>query len=196
MDEEKWATVVGFEDYEVSTLGQVRNKITGTIRVGKFAGQGYVQHAFRKGGNGQKHYRYVHRMVWEAHVGPIPAGWQIDHVNCIRTDNSLSNLEAVTRQENMRRAKEHGLIASGERHGWALHPEKVIRGEDHYLRKDPSRVKRGTAKGRVSKVTEQDVLEMRRRHAEGEDRKSLGKAFGLHPGNVWCIVTRKTWTHI
>ena len=42
----------------------------------------------------------VHRLVYEAFVGEIPEGMQIDHINTIRTDNRLENLRCVTCKEN------------------------------------------------------------------------------------------------
>ena len=42
----------------------------------------------------------VHRLVYETFVGEIPQGYQIDHINTIRTDNSLENLRCVTHAEN------------------------------------------------------------------------------------------------
>lgn len=45
---------------------------------------------------------YLHRLVWEELVGPIPPGMQIDHINRCRTDNRLSNLRLVSITENRR----------------------------------------------------------------------------------------------
>lgn len=43
---------------------------------------------------------FVHRLVYETFVGEIPSGYEIDHINTIRTDNSLENLRLVTHKEN------------------------------------------------------------------------------------------------
>lgn len=43
---------------------------------------------------------YVHRIIWETFNGEIPDGYQIDHINTIRTDNRLENLRMVTCKEN------------------------------------------------------------------------------------------------
>ena len=43
-----------------------------------------------------------HRLVWEAAHGPIPSGFQIHHVNGVRTDNRLENLECVDPQTHKR----------------------------------------------------------------------------------------------
>lgn len=42
-----------------------------------------------------------HRIVWETFNGDIPTGYEIDHLNTIRTDNKLENLRVCTKSENM-----------------------------------------------------------------------------------------------
>lgn len=52
---------------------------------------------------------YVHRVVYEAFVGPIPKGYDINHENGIKTDNRVENLTAVSRSENQLHAYRNGL---------------------------------------------------------------------------------------
>ncbi len=47
-----------------------------------------------------KKMKRVHRLVWEAFNGPIPNGLQINHLNGVKTDNRLKNLELCTPQQN------------------------------------------------------------------------------------------------
>ena len=42
----------------------------------------------------------VHRLVFEAFVGPIADGFEIDHIDRDRKNNSLSNLRMVTHKQN------------------------------------------------------------------------------------------------
>ena len=44
--------------------------------------------------------KLVHRLIWETFIGEIPDGYEIDHINTIRTDNRLDNLRLVTHKEN------------------------------------------------------------------------------------------------
>lgn len=98
---ENWAHCDKAPNYEVSNLGRVRRR--GIILNPWTNDRGY---SLLDVGGGKK--LRVHRMVYESFVGPLEAGQVIDHVNCIKTDNRLSNLEAVTHAENMRRAAANG----------------------------------------------------------------------------------------
>lgn len=61
---------------------------------------GYLR--FGRGIHYKTHMYYVHRAIWETFNGPIMTGFEIDHGNTDRTDNSLSNLKLVTHTMNMR----------------------------------------------------------------------------------------------
>ena len=57
----------------------------------------------KHGQNGQKGY-YVHRFVYECFNGIIPDGKVIDHVNNIKDDNRLCNIQLITQQENCKKS--------------------------------------------------------------------------------------------
>ncbi len=52
----------------------------------------------------------VHRAAYEAIIGPIPAGYDIDHLCRNRGCYNPEHLEAVTRKENLRRGKGNQFI--------------------------------------------------------------------------------------
>lgn len=93
--------ILGFEDYyEINRKGLIRGiRGTRSTIVGTFQ-ELYVVASLRKD-NAYKRL-YIHRAVWEAFRGPIPAGMHINHKNSIKSDNRLSNLELATPLENAR----------------------------------------------------------------------------------------------
>lgn len=76
---------------------------------------------------------YVHRWAYEHFVGPIPEGYEIDHVRangCTRKDcvNYVRHLEAVTKRENRRRSDSPAAINARKTHcirGHELTPENI-----------------------------------------------------------------------
>lgn len=54
--------------------------------------------------NGVKTRHIFHRVIWNTFKGEIPEKMDIDHLNGIKTDNRLINLDVVTHQENVQRA--------------------------------------------------------------------------------------------
>ena len=50
----------------------------------------------------QKRMRMVHVMVWEAHNGPVPDGFDVHHINEDKQDNRVENLHCVSKVEHKR----------------------------------------------------------------------------------------------
>lgn len=48
----------------------------------------------------------------------------------------------------------------------------------------------------LSKLAEQDVLDIRRRHGMGEQQTTLAREYGIGQSAVWMIVNRRNWRHI
>lgn len=65
---------------------------------------GYLLCGVRK--QRQKGYKtfLVHRFIWECHNGIIPKLKVIDHINDIKYDNRLCNLQLMTQQENCKKS--------------------------------------------------------------------------------------------
>lgn len=103
-----YLSIVGFEGlYSISSDGDIRNRHGRSLRPPTI-NSGYKQVILFN--DGARHHFLVHRLVYEAHVGPIPDGLDINHKNGIKTDNYVENLELMTRKENIRHAMEAGLI--------------------------------------------------------------------------------------
>ena len=95
--EEVWKDIVAV--YQASNLGRLKNSKTGRLlRPGKDK-NGYLFIGLRV--NGKTKWYKVHRLVWEAFYGPIPEGYEINHINEVKTDNRLENLSLVTHKENI-----------------------------------------------------------------------------------------------
>ncbi len=94
----------GYEGlYEASDWGRVRclnYRRTGQVKVmkGRKSIVGYIRIQLSK--NGIQRDFLVHRLVWESFNGPIPEGYELDHLSTERSDNRLSNLRCVTCKEN------------------------------------------------------------------------------------------------
>ena len=59
--------------------------------------------------NGRTKRYFIHRLVFETFVKKIPEGMQINHINGIKVDNRIENLELVTPKENTEHAWRTGL---------------------------------------------------------------------------------------
>lgn len=49
-------------------------------------------------------YRRLHRLIWETLNGDIPKGMTIDHIDNVKTNNNLNNLQLLSRSENTAKA--------------------------------------------------------------------------------------------
>lgn len=131
---------------------------------------GYGQIA--SGGRGG-HMLRAHRVSWELHNGPIPDGlWVLhkcDNPACVRPDH----LFLGTHADNMR-----DCIAKG-RHRGATHRETYL----------------GERNGR-SKLTADQVRELRLRRNDGESMRALARRFGVSKPSVQAIVRRDHWRHV
>ena len=103
---EQWEFVQDFENYLVSTLGNVKT-VNGKPKKIVYDNKGYGRVELWKNNKGRK-FR-VHRLVAEAFI-PNPLGKeQVNHIDGNKKNNCVSNLEWVTPKENIRHAIENNL---------------------------------------------------------------------------------------
>jgi hypothetical protein len=118
---EIWAVIDGFGDYQISNLGRVksfksRRRPDGRILKLSPNTHGYFQVFLRR--DGKLYGFHVHKLVAQAFIGPYPKGKEVNHKNCIKTDNQLSNLEYKTPRQNLRHAIKNGRLIKGS--GFAM----------------------------------------------------------------------------
>ena len=46
---------------------------------------------------------YIHRVIWEAFNGEIPSDMEVDHIDNDTSNNDISNLQLLTRRENVKK---------------------------------------------------------------------------------------------
>jgi len=94
-----WKEIKEFENYEVSTEGEVRNKKTGHVLKPGLNKRGYLQVCLRN--NGKQISKKNHRLVAEAFIPNPENKPEVNHINEIKTDNHVENLNWMTSKENM-----------------------------------------------------------------------------------------------
>ncbi len=106
--------IKGFEKYQISRGGAIIGKFGRPMKPA-LTTRGYFQIQFSK--NKKVHRRSVHRVVLENFVGPCPEGKECNHINGIKTDNRVENLEWLTKSENQKHSYAIGLICRGGEKG-------------------------------------------------------------------------------
>lgn len=100
----EWRNVAikGYEHlYKISEKGDVYSLKVKRILKGSMNGTFYRYKMYHIG----LRWRFAHRLVYEAFIGPIPQGKEINHRDMNKMNNHYTNLEAVTRQENVWHAR-------------------------------------------------------------------------------------------
>ena len=113
----------------------------------------------------------IHRLVAKAFLGPRPPGLETNHINGIKTDNRIENLEYVTHAENMRHA--HDVLN-------VIAPTRQ-RGDAHWK----------------SRLTAKDVAAIRETYdgARGAMTR-LAERYGVSLQHIIRIVKRQSWRHV
>ncbi len=178
-DQEEWRPVVGWEDcYEVSNLGNVRSVprkwgkfIRGAARKPALSRLGYYRLSLKR--YGRLSCRTVHSLVAEAFIGPVPPGSCVNHLDGIKSNNKLSNLEICTNSENhIHRSRVLG-IGQGDTHGAAVITESDV----VQIRADYAEYAKT---GRI-----------KRRFAEEASLK-----YGIGISGICAVVYGRSWRHV
>lgn len=181
---EIWKPVQGFVNYEISNYGRCRSLPRVTKRIRNMHGKQQVNHIpfpgkMLKPRYDQKGYvRYVlyreegkkqfkaHRLVAAHFIGELVGKLQVNHIDGVKDNNFVDNLEICTNRENQIHAYKTGLSTVPDNRG---------------------------AKNGMSKVTEQQVVEMRIRLSLGESAYDLATEFGISYSSVRSICNGTSW---
>lgn len=116
---EIWKDVIGYEGlYQVSNLGNVKslgNEFSRKERLLKlsFQSKGYLTVVLQK--DAKRKMVLVHRLVAEHFILNIYNKPQVNHINGIKTNNRVENLEWVSHRENLDHAINNDLTLKGEK---------------------------------------------------------------------------------
>ena len=102
---EHWVRVKGHPNYEISNFGRVRNRRTGRVLVPVLNRKGGY---YRVKLDGVRY--YVHRLVLLSFFNMDGEGLDVNHIDGDKLNNHLTNLEWVTRKENIRHAHDNDLV--------------------------------------------------------------------------------------
>lgn len=169
---EKWKKVVGHEDtYSVSNYGKVRRdkayRSTYTGRLLKCSKNMSGYPVVKIYAQGIFKIRKVHQLVMEAFVGPCTFGNQVNHIDGVKTNNCINNLEYVTASKNIQ-------------HSYALGLTKPSCGENHVR----------------AKLKEEQVIYIKERLLMGSTYKELAQKFNVNRTTIYDIDMGKTWNTV
>jgi hypothetical protein len=187
LETEEWRPVVDFElHYNVSNLGRVKRikaapgTLPGYIMIGSWDRDGYHKMGLRKADRRTPHSKKVADLVMAAFVGPKPEGFTVNHEDGNKANDRTWNLTYMTEPDNHKHAKDRGLMASGDRNGSRLYPERLKRGEDNAN----------------AKLTYERVYQIKLRLARGERRRFIAPDFNVTRGTISSIKAEHTWRHV
>lgn len=174
MAKEIWKKIPGYENYQISDLGNVRNnlgkfmtqRLNGTRENNKYLSVHLMANIPGLGWKERGKILSVHRLVALAFHGIPTKGKNCCHKNDIKTDNRLENLYWGTASDNAKDSIKNGTFNFP-------HPGF---GEKHHSVKFSDEI--------IAKIRS----EYTGKHGE---QTSLGKKYGITQQHVWAIVTGK-----
>jgi hypothetical protein len=128
---EIWCYHPYFDNILVSSLGKIKNAYTNTEYKQRSTHQGYqvCTVLIHKGEQIERKQKLVHRLVAETFFSYLNYNeYEVNHISGNKKDNSIYNLNWLTRQENLQHARDTGLFKRqmGESNGRYKYTEDDI----------------------------------------------------------------------
>jgi hypothetical protein len=137
----------------------------------------------------------AHRLMYQFFVGSIPEGLLV----CHKCDNprccNPAHLFIGTPKENSQDMVKKGRALFGDRNPSRIFPERRPRGANHWTKLKPTNILRGSENPKA-KLTERNVIEIRKLRKDGIRIKDLSTRFGVSETHIKYIIYRKSWVHI
>jgi len=180
---ELWADVIGYEKYyQVSNLGQIKSKdrrvnssfgktrvIKGRLLKTPTDKAGYPRIDLC-GGTKKRNNQYVHRLVAEHFIENSNQYPEVNHIDGVKSNNDFINLEWCTHHQNMSHAFKNGLVKNAGKQ----------RGQ----------------KCSASKLTNNQVIEIKNRLKNKETHASIANDFPVGKSAISEINAGRSWGHI
>ena len=162
---EIWVKIKNYNTYSISSLGKIRNDRTKNILKHQIGKTGYYTVKLWK--DKKLYKKNVHRLLAENFIYNPNSNYEVNHINGIRTDNRLENLEWVSHQYNMIHCINLGL-------------RKTSMGETHHK----------------AKLTEKDVLEIRELIKQKVKNVDIAKQYSVTSNTISMIKCKRNWKHL
>lgn len=175
----QWKKIPNYNLYEASTDGEIKtfnwkNKGIEKIMKPAFDNSGYLR-TMLKSDAGKIQTIKVHRIIAQSFIPNPDNKKEVNHINGIKHDNRVQNLEWATHSENIKHSYKLGL--------------KSVKGE-----LNPA-----------ATLTDKQVLEIRSKYTYGRKggkhkgaitKPMLAKEYGVKVHVIKLIVIGKTWKHL
>lgn len=165
---EIWKDIQGYQGYQASSLGHVRQK-GGGVNLKVSPDRGFVKVLIKPTEEKKKVYVHVHKLIAQTFLGlPPNKGMKITHLNSKKDDNRAENLAFSTQSEILLKA-----AAAGRK------PDN-----------------RGSRNNKAI-LHEAQVEAIRNAYKNGYVKASaLAVKYKVKESTIKCIIKRKTWKHI